>query len=98
MKFYYMHVLTVIVKKTTGFLSLPLTSVCLTCFPTLCNILTVNNKVNHLHERCLRIVHSDKTSSFEKLLEKMDLSPHILEIFKLLRQKCLRFTRICHYQ
>ena len=25
--------------------------------------------INHLHERCLRIVHSDKTSSSEKLLE-----------------------------
>ena len=30
---------------------------------------TMNNKINHLHERCLRIVYSDKTSSFEKLLE-----------------------------
>ena len=30
----------------------------------------MNNKINRLHERRLRIVHSDKTSSFEKLLEK----------------------------
>ena len=30
----------------------------------------MNNKINHLHERCLHIVHSDKTLSFEKLLEK----------------------------
>ena len=30
---------------------------------------TMINKINHLHERCLRIVYSDKTSSFEKLLE-----------------------------
>ena len=29
---------------------------------------TMNNKINHLHERCLSIVYSDKTSSFEKLL------------------------------
>ena len=29
----------------------------------------VNNKLNHLHERCLRIVYSDKMSSFKKLLE-----------------------------
>ena len=28
-----------------------------------------NNKINHLHERCLRIVYSDETSSFEKHLE-----------------------------
>ena len=30
----------------------------------------MNNKINRLYERCFRIVHSDKTSSFEKLLEK----------------------------
>ena len=30
----------------------------------------MNKKINSLHERCLRIVYSDKTSSFEKLLEK----------------------------
>ena len=30
----------------------------------------MNTKINRLHERCLRIVHSDKTLSFEKLLEK----------------------------
>ena len=29
----------------------------------------MNNKINHLQERCLRIVCSDKTSSFGKLLE-----------------------------
>ena len=29
----------------------------------------MNNKINHLQERCLRIVCSDKTSSFAKLLE-----------------------------
>ena len=28
-----------------------------------------NNKIKHLQERCLRIVFSDKTSSFGKLLE-----------------------------
>ena len=30
----------------------------------------MNNKVNCLHERCLRIVYSDKKSSFETLFEK----------------------------
>ena len=29
-----------------------------------------NNKINKLHERCLRIIYSDKQSSFEELLEK----------------------------
>ena len=36
----------------------------------MCHCRTMNNKINRLHERCLHIVHSDKTSSFEKLLEK----------------------------
>ena len=30
---------------------------------------TMNNKIKHLHERYLRIVYSDKRSSFEKHLE-----------------------------
>ena len=29
-----------------------------------------NNKINRLHERCLRIIYEDKTSTFEQLLEK----------------------------
>ena len=29
-----------------------------------------NNKINRLHERCLRIIHNDKRSSFNALLEK----------------------------
>ena len=39
----------------------------LTC---MCHSRIMNNKINRLHERCIHIVHSDKTSSFEKLLEK----------------------------
>ena len=30
----------------------------------------MNNKVNRLHEKCLCIAYSGKTSSFEELLEK----------------------------
>ena len=30
----------------------------------------VNNKINHLHERSLRIVYKDNISSFEDLLKK----------------------------
>ena len=30
----------------------------------------INNKINRLHERCLRIVYSDNRSTFEELLEK----------------------------
>ena len=29
-----------------------------------------NNKINRLHERCLRLIYNDKHSSFEELLEK----------------------------
>ena len=29
-----------------------------------------DNKVKHLHERCLRLVHYDKLTSYEELLEK----------------------------
>ena len=30
----------------------------------------LNNKINRLHERCLRIIYNDKHSNFEKLLVK----------------------------
>ena len=30
---------------------------------------TLNNKINRLHERCLRIIYNDNTSSFTDLLE-----------------------------
>ena len=30
----------------------------------------LNNKIDRLHERCLRIVYSDNRSSFEDLLDK----------------------------
>ena len=50
----------------------------------------MNNKINHLHKRCLRKVYGDKSSSFEKLLETDRSVPmHIrnlqilaIEIFK----------------
>ena len=32
----------------------------------------LNNKINKLHQRCLRIVYSDNTSSLEELLETDD--------------------------
>jgi hypothetical protein len=36
----------------------------------MCHSRTLNNKINNLHERCLRIIYNDKASSFETLLEK----------------------------
>ena len=29
-----------------------------------------NNKINRIHERCLRIIYNDKKSTFYELLEK----------------------------
>ena len=36
----------------------------------ICHSRTNDNKINRLHERCLRIVYNDKESSFNDLLEK----------------------------
>ena len=38
----------------------------------MCHSRALNNKINRLHERCLRIIYNDKTSTFEELLEKND--------------------------
>ena len=37
---------------------------------SICNSRENNSKINRLHERCLRIIHNDKRSSFNALLEK----------------------------
>ena len=31
----------------------------------------MNNKINRLHERCMRLIYADKTSSFEEQLEQV---------------------------
>ena len=36
----------------------------------MCHSRGFNNKINRLHERCLRIIYNDKKPSFERLLEK----------------------------
>ena len=36
----------------------------------MCHNRTINNSINRLHERCLRIVYNDKKSSFQELLDK----------------------------
>ena len=35
-----------------------------------CHSRALNNKINRLHERCLRLIYNDKTSTFKELLEK----------------------------
>ena len=34
----------------------------------MCHNRTYNNKINRLHERCLRLIYNDKCLSFEELL------------------------------
>ena len=36
----------------------------------ICHSRAKNNKINRLHERCLRIIYEDKASTFEQVLEK----------------------------
>ena len=36
----------------------------------MCHHQNVNNRINRLHERCLRIVYNDSVSAFEELLDK----------------------------
>ena len=35
----------------------------------MCHSRTINSKINHLHERCLGVIHNVKISSFRELLE-----------------------------
>ena len=35
----------------------------------MCHTRLMNNKIKRIHEKCLRIIFSDKTSSFEELLD-----------------------------
>ena len=36
----------------------------------MCRSRTLNNKINRLYERCLRIVYNDKRSNFQSLLDQ----------------------------
>ena len=59
----------------------------------MCHNRTNNNKINRLHERCLRLLYNDKKSSFEDLLQKYEsISIHhrnlrtlIAELFKVFK-------------
>ena len=62
-------------------------------FVWMCNNRTNNNKINCLHERCLRLIYNDKKSSFEDLLQKdgcvsihhRNLRTLAVELFKVLK-------------
>ena len=59
----------------------------------MCHSRAENNKINRLHERCLRIISKYKASTFEQLLEKnSSLSIHtrnlrflVVEMFKVVK-------------
>ena len=51
-------------------------------FLWMCHNRANNGKINRLHEHCLRIIYSDKHSSYETLLEKMALFLLTIEIFR----------------
>ena len=56
----------------------------------MCDSPANNGKTNRPHKRWLQIIHSDKQSSFETLLEKMALLLFTVEIFKSFQLKCIK--------
>ena len=57
----------------------------------------LNNKISRLHERCLRVIYYDKTSSFEQLLENDNsVSIHHRNIQTLKLEKNLVITYVIH--
>ena len=54
---------------------------------------SMNNKINRLHERYLRIIYNNKTSSFLDLLAKTVSVTYTQEIDKFLPLKCLRYNK-----
>ena len=54
------------------------------------------HKINRLHEKCLRIIYNDRTSSYEELLSKGDsvfmhhknLQKFVIEIYKVANGLC----------
>ena len=59
-------------------------------FTWMCHNIMYNNKINRLHERCLRLIYNDKHSSFGNLLKKdnsasihhKNLQALVIEMFK----------------
>ena len=56
----------------------------------MCHNCTINNKINRLHERCLRLIYSDRKYCFEELLEKVTLSLFTIETWEYLLLECAR--------
>ena len=51
----------------------------------MCHHYSVNSKINRLHEICLRIIYSDRVSSFQDQLDKIDVSQYISKILRSLQ-------------
>ena len=67
-------------------------------FIWMCHCHLMNNKINRPHERCLRIIYNDKTSSFVDFLAKcgsvtIHTGPLTQELCKFLPLKCLRYIK-----
>ena len=60
----------------------------------MCHSRTINNKINHLHERYLRVIYNDKISSFKELPERDGSVPIHNRIFRYLRLGCSKFITI----
>ena len=78
----------------------------------MCHSRKYNNKINRLHERCLRIIYSDKKSTFDELLKKdgsvsihtRNLQFLAIEMYKvkndlvpLIVQDLFQVRETCHY-
>ena len=53
----------------------------------MCHSRTLNNKINKLHERALRLVYDNRQSTFEELLRQISYT----EIYKCLLQNCIKY-------
>ena len=52
----------------------------------MCHSRSMNSRINRLHETCLCIIYSDKSSSFEKLLQKR----------RICNYTCEKYTKTCN--
>ena len=53
----------------------------------------MNNKINRLHERCMRLIYEDKTSSSEELLEQEKSNSMHTRILQMLATEMLKVYR-----
>ena len=71
----------------------------------MCHNRQLSNKINRVHERCLRVIYNDKKSSFQELLDKNEsvcihhknLQALCIEMFKVERKESPEiFSRLFH--